>query len=605
MQTSWSKLNQVLQIAAPYGRGKLVVMFLVALVQGILQVVGVTSIFPFLALAANPTLFMESGFGQSILGYFPEVTEQKLLVLSGLFAVTMLAVSNGMLLFGEVFRARYVQGLGHWLRVRLLTRMVSNPYHYFLSRNTGELIKKASGDVMNFIAGILAPLMDLIARVITVGMLVGTLLIVSPKLTLIAGTSLGLYYLSVYKLLGKLREHTSDGLKIANRGSMKEALQCLSGIKPIKVHGVEAHFINRYSTHTASLARLSKWMPVVANGPRYLIEPLAFGGIVIVVLYYIISGGELDKVLPVLGVMALAGYRLLPNMQLIYGAFSGISLSSHALEEIYEELTSPEDPSYRNPAQFGKGDQIKPIEWKEQIELRGIQFSYSEAKRPVLDGLSLIIPKNRFYAFIGETGSGKSTLIDLILGLHWPSKGSLLIDGKILEEKDKRAWRAGIGYVPQDIFLMDDTIAANIAFGRSPKDIDFNRVLEVAEAAQLRTFIETELPSGFDTRVGERGVRLSGGQRQRIGLARALYHRPSLLILDEATSALDNQTEAALMSAIENLQGKLSLLVIAHRLTTVQRADQVVLLRNGGIGAQGSYNEVISLLPFTEANSSK
>ncbi|NDV62316.1 ABC transporter ATP-binding protein [Puniceicoccales bacterium CK1056] len=600
MHTFWSKISRVFLIAAPYGKKKLFIMFLVALLQGLLQVVGVTSIFPFLALAANPTLFMESGLGQSVLGILPEITEQQLLVLSGVFAVMMLGIANGMLLFGEVFRARYVQGLGHWLRVRLLTRMVNNPYNYFLSRNTGELIKKASGDVMNFIAGILAPLMDLVARLITVGLLIGTLLIISPRLTLIAGAALGLYYLSVYKLLGALRRRTSDGLKIANRGAMKEALQCLSGIKPIKVHGVEEHFINRYSLHTAMLARLSKWMPVVSNGPRYLIEPLAFGGIVIVVLYYIISGGELDKVLPILGVMALAGYRLLPNMQLIYGAFSGISLSSHALEEIHEELTSTSDPSYQMPARFRGGQGIKAIEWNEQIELRGISFSYAEAKRPVLSGLNLIIPKNQFFAFIGETGSGKSTLIDLILGLHWPSEGSLLIDGKPLEESEKRAWRAGIGYVPQDIFLMDDTIAANIAFGISPKEIDYDRVREVAEAAQIRGFIEAELPAGFDTRTGERGVRLSGGQRQRIGLARALYHRPSLLILDEATSALDNQTEAALMSAIEGLQGKLSLLVIAHRLTTVQRADQVVLLKDGGIGAQGTYDEVVSLLPGNE-----
>lgn len=596
-----AKIHRVFLIAAPYGRGKLVVMFLVALLQGILQVVGVTSIFPFLALAANPTLFMESAIGQSILAYFPDITEQRLLVISGVFAVGMLGVANGMLLFGEVFRARYVQGLGHWLRVRLLTRMVSNPYHYFLSRNTGELIKKASGDVMNFISGILAPLMDLVARLLTVGLLVATLLVISPTLTLFAGFGLGLYYIGVYKLLGSLRRRTSDGLKTANRGAMKEALQCLSGIKPIKVHGAEEHFINRYSLHTAALARLSKWMPVVANGPRYLIEPLAFGGIVVVVLYHVISGGELDKILPVLGVMALAGYRLLPNLQLIYGAMSGISLSSHALEEIHDELNSPEDPSYHVARGFGAGSRIKAIEWNDQIELKNVRFSYAGAKKPVLHGLNLVIPKNQFFAFIGETGSGKSTLIDLILGLHWPEEGNLLVDGKPLEEKDKRAWRAGIGYVPQDIFLMDDTIAANIAFGMSQKEIDYDRIREVADAAQLRRFIETELPRGFDTRVGERGVRLSGGQRQRIGLARALYHRPSLLILDEATSALDNQTEAALMSAIENLQGRLSLLVIAHRLTTVQRADQVVLLKDGGIGAQGSYDEVVSLLPATDA----
>ena len=482
MRTFWNKARQIYGLAAPYGRRKLAVMFLVALAQGLLQVVGVTSIFPFLALASNPSAFMNSGMGMTILQYFPDLDERQLLIFSGLFAVAMLGLSNAMLLFGEVFRARYVQGLGHWLRVNLLSRMVSNPYNYFLNRNTGELIKKAAGDVMNFISGILAPLMDLMARIITVGLLLATLLWLSPTVTLVAGLILTLFYVGVYKVLGKLRKTTSDGLKEANRGAMKEALQCLSGIKPIKVHGAEAFFLNRYAKHTGNLARLSKWMPVVTNGPRYLIEPMAFGGIVIVVLYYLISGGSLEGILPVLGVMALAGYRLLPNIQLMYGALSGISLSSHALEEIYEELHSddPKVPASIKSVPFPLS--VKPIQWEKQIELRDIRFSYEGATRPVLNHLNLVIPKNHFFAFIGETGSGKSTLIDLILGLHWPESGSLLVDGKALDEKDKRAWRAGIGYVPQDIFLMDDTIASNIAFGIPPQKRDRERVREVAAA---------------------------------------------------------------------------------------------------------------------------
>jgi ABC-type multidrug transport system fused ATPase/permease subunit len=600
MSAFLQKAQRIYNLAAPYGRRKMLLVFLVALAQGIFQVIGVTSIFPFLALAANPGQFMNSELGQTLLRWLPEITERQLLLVAGLFAILALLSANAVMLLGEVARARYVAGLGHWLRVRLLSQMVNNPYGYFLHHNTGELLKKASADVMSFIGGILAPLMDFLARLIMVILLLATLLWINLGITLVAGLILVGFYVLVYKILGRMRKATSDGLKAANRGAMKEALQVLSGIKPIKVHGVERFFIRRYGGFTAMQARLAKWIPVVNNSPRYLIEPIAFGGIVGVVIYYVVLGQSVQSILPVLGVMALAGYRLLPNIQLMYGAFSGISISSHALEEIYDEIRGR---GFQHPLVFPDpfaASGPKPIRWEEAIELKDITFHYKGAKTPVLDGMNLRIPKNHFYAFIGETGSGKSTLIDLILGLHEPSGGQILVDGIPLTPERMRSWRAGIGYVPQDIFLMDDTISANIAFGVPPEEIEMERVHEVAKAAQLRRFISEELPDGFATKVGERGVRLSGGQRQRIGLARALYHEPALLILDEATSALDNQTEAALMEAIESLHGKLSLLVIAHRLTTVRRADKVIQLAGGGVAREGTYAEIVPYLPEEE-----
>ena len=232
------------------------------------------------------------------------------------------------------------------------------------------------------------------------------------------------------------------------------------------------------------------------------------------------------------------------------------------------------------------------MSWKTAIAFARVSFSYSEAHKPVINNLSLEIKRNEFVAFIGETGSGKSTLIDILLGLHWPQQGQLLIDGKPLTNATIRKWRAGIGYVPQEIFLLDDTIAANIAFGVDSSRIDFEQVKRVAEVAQIRRFVEEELEGGFESRVGERGVRLSGGQRQRIGLARALYHRPSLLVLDEATSALDTTTEAALMEAIEQLYGQITLVVIAHRLSTVERADKIFRLEAGTLAETGSYQSL-------------
>ena len=586
-----SFFKKVYFLARPYGRKRLALVFLIILAQGLFQVIGVTSIFPFLALAANPVSFKESGVGEVLVGVLPPMSDPQLILLAGIFALGMLMVSNALMLGGEIIRAWYVHGFGHWLRQRLLNRIIRNPYGYFLQSNTGELLKKTTSDVTTYISGVLAPTLEGIARLITSLCLLLTLILVNPLFALGAAVGLGAFYSLIFYFLRWRRETTSRRMKQANRGAMREAQQVLGGIKPVKVHGVEAAFMKRFSGHSAIQAALQKWIPVYQNAPRYLIEPLAFGAIVIFVMLLSMRGENFTTVIPTLGVMALAGYRLIPNFQLFYGAATGITLMMHGLEEVYDEFMTAEQPE---ELELVAPDPVKipKLEWQSAVQLKGISFRYPSASRPVIDHLSLTIHKNQFVAFVGETGSGKSTLVDILLGLHRPQSGQILIDGTPLERTNMRNWRAGIGYVPQEIFLLDDTITANIAFGIEPGKIDREQVRRVAEVAQVREFIEEELSDGFQSEVGERGVRLSGGQRQRIGLARALYHNPDLLILDEATSALDNTTEAALMQAIEGLYGQLTLVVIAHRLTTIQKADRIYVLGKGRIEQEGTFEEL-------------
>lgn len=504
---------------------------------------------------------------------------RQLLLIAGVIAIAGLLASNTVNLLAEYARTRYAQNFAHWLRVRLLRRMASQPYTYFLQRNSGDLLKKIMGDVTNYTSGVLLPLLDTVARVLTAVLLLATLFLVQPMIALSAAIVLGGYYVIIFRLLARKRREVDENLRTSVAGSYREAHQMLGGIKPVKVHRAEEHFLARFARHSAIIAWMYARVPVFANSARYFVEPLAFGGLVVAVLLLAAKGRDFSDILPNLGVMALAGYRLLPALQLLYGQLTQISSMRHAVDEVYDEFVAAETDRSVSPV-VTSDDLVPatPLRWNDAIMLRDVSFRYPGVSRPALNGLCLTIPKNASLGVIGPTGSGKSTLVDLLLGLYWPTTGEILIDNRPLTSEVVPSWQASIGYVPQDIFLIDDTIARNVAFGLPDEKIDPARLREACAMAQILRLIEAELRDGFETKVGERGIRLSGGQRQRIGLARALYHRPSLLILDEATSALDVATEAKLLKALRSLTGKLTMVVAAHRLSAVENCDQLVNL---------------------------
>jgi len=570
-------IRRVLFLARPYGRAKLGFVFSLSLAQALFQVIGITSIFPFLAIAADPDRIRRSHFGTRFLSLFPPMENRQLLLVAGIIAIVGLFASNAVNLLAEFARTRYSENFGHWLRVRLLRRMASQPYTYFLQRNSGDLLKKILSDVASYTNGVLLPLLDTVARALTAALVLATLFLVQPVIAVSAAIGLGGFYVLIFRLLARKRREVDENLRISVSGVFREAQQMLGGIKPVKVHHAEEHFLKRFSRHSAVIAQTNARMPIFSNSARYLVEPLAFGGLVVAVLLLAAKGRDFSDILPNLGVMALAGYRLLPSLQLLYSQLTQISSVRHALDEVYDEFAAAESDRSVLPGTSRDGlIPVTPFHWNDGISLREVSFRYPGASRLALDGLSLNIPKNSSVGVIGPTGSGKSTLVDLLLGLYQPTAGEILIDDRLLTPELVRSWQASIGYVPQDIFLIDDTIARNVAFGLPDDEIDFARLREACAMAQILDFIEADLPVGFDTYVGERGVRLSGGQRQRIGLARALYHRPSLLILDEATSALDVATEARLLDALRGLAGKLTMVVAAHRLSAVANCDQLV-----------------------------
>jgi ATP-binding cassette, subfamily B, bacterial PglK len=554
-------------------------VFLLSLAQGVFQVIGVTSIFPFLAIAADPERIRHSQFGLRFLAVLPPMGNRELLITAGIIAIVGLLLSNAVNLLAEYARTRYAHSFAHWLRVRLLRRMASQPYAYFLQRNSADLLKKVMGDVTNYTNGVLLPLLDSLARALTAALLLVTLFFVQPVIALSAALGLGVFYLVIFCLLARKRREINEGLGTAFGGSYRDAQQILGGIKPIKVHRAEEHFLRRFANYSGAVAQMSSKVPVIANSARYFVEPLAFGGLVLAVLALAIRGRDFSDILPNLGVMAVAGYRLLPALQLLYSQLTQVTSMRYSLDEVFEEFAAAERDAESDDAEcrFGKS---RPIDWYDTVTLDDVSFIYPGTNRHVLDRFSVTIQKNTSVGFIGPTGSGKSTLIDLLLGLHLATTGRILIDGQSLTLELIPSWQATIGYVPQEIFLLDDTISRNIALGVPDNEIDNARLQEVCAMAQVLDFIETELREGFQTIVGERGVRLSGGERQRLGLARALYHRPSLLLLDEATSALDIATEAKLIEALRNLSGRMTIVIVAHRLSALADCDKLVDLRN-------------------------
>ena len=586
-------LQQVYTLVRPYGRRRLVKVFLVSLTQALAQVVSVAAVFPFLSLAADPMQFEQSKAGQLIGMLLPGISQQQALMTTGIFLILALFMANGVSLYGEFYRAKFTWGYAHWLRMRMLSHMSSKPYGWFIQQNSSILIKKVTQDILQFVNGVLSPIIDALTRLLIMSLILGAIMVAEPQIALNLAAVLGITYVLIFTWLGKFRDYLSDTLKVHWRGVYQKSGQLLTGIKPVKVHGVEKNFLSQIEVHSKAQSQLQAWMPVIGSGPRYLIEPLIAATMIIMVLQLLISGQDPAQMVPSLGLITMAGYRLLPAIQIFYAQLTSIQSMRFGLEEVYEEFREVEVDRKKNSmsglANKAKFVKSELIQFQSEISLKEVCFRYSDSKNNVLENISLTIPKNTSIAFIGETGCGKSTLIDLILGLHRPTSGQLLIDGKPLEsENNIRAWQRLVGYVPQDIFLADDTIARNIAFGIPDEEIDNDRLHQVAGMAQIGQFIAEDLPDGYKTEVGERGVRLSGGQRQRIALARALYHRPEILLLDEATSALDKETEKRFMDTIYGLAGGITLIMVAHRIGTIEHVNCRFVVADGTVSLSGT-----------------
>lgn len=558
-------------------------------VSAFAEVVSLGAVLPFIGILTAP----ERVFNHPVVADVAQAlgiatADQLVFPLTVIFATAaLIAGAIRILLLWVTTRLAVVSGAD--LSIEVYRRTLYQPYCVHAARNSSDTISGITSKVNITVFGVLLPLLTLISSIVLLVAVMLALIVIDPVIALVATVGFGASYGLITWLTRRRLERNSQRIAHEQTQVIKALQEGLGGIRDVLLDGTQPVYCDVYRQADHPLRRAHGNNIFIGGSPRFAME--ALGMVLIAVLAYVLSRqvGGVATALPALGALALGAQRLLPALQQIYSAWASIVGSQASLAGTIELLDQPLPADALQPA-------AAPLLFQNNIHFKGVRFRYTNDGPWVLNNLNLVIAKGTRVGFVGSTGSGKSTALDLLMGLLMPTEGELLVDGRPVSGNRIRAWQRTIAHVPQNIFLADTTLAENIAFGVPPDAIDMDRVQQAARQAQITDFIES-LPEGYNAYVGERGIRLSGGQRQRIGIARALYKQASVLVFDEATSALDNATEQSVMDAIEGLNRDLTILLIAHRLTTVRRCDTIVELESGRVAAQGAYDYLLEHSP--------
>ncbi len=571
---------------------QLVILLGLMVVSSFAEVISIGAVVPFLAVLANPMAAMQQPYVAWVATTLGITSVDQLTLVLAVGFIIASIVASGFRILQIWANTHLANAAGRDISVEIFRRTLYQPYKVHLERNSSEVISTvvAKADTATYV--IFQLLLVFSTAVLAVSILLA-LLAINPAVTVIALVGFGAAYLLISSLVRRQLERNGQRIAVAAAQRIKALHEGLGGIRDVLLDGSQPFFTNYYEQADIPLRRSSANSTVIGYSPRYLME--AVGMVMITVLAYVLSRQDngLASALPLLGALAIGAQRLLPALQQSYFAWTSVIANYAMLTDVADLLDQPLPPEATSP-------EPAPLPFHQTIQFVDVRFRYNDDGPWVLDGVNLTVSQGSRVGFVGTTGSGKSTTLDLLMGLLDPTEGQILVDGESIVGQQRRAWQRTVAHVPQSIFLADTTLAENIAFGVPAEAIDMERVRHAAEQAQIASFIEASL-DGYAAMVGERGIRLSGGQRQRIGIARALYKQATVLIFDEATSALDNATEQAVMEAIENLGRDLTILIIAHRLTTVQRCDLVVELEMGRVAAAGAYSVLLRDSPTFRA----
>ena len=553
------------------------------------ELLGIASIAPFMALVGDISILETNGIFAQLYQMSGLNNPMDFLFYTGVIVLVMLTFSTVISMFTtwrlSIFGAR----IGTEIADRLYSYYMQQSWQFHASGSSAQLTKQVSTEAARISSQIVQPLMIMNSKLVLALFISISIVIYDPVIAILGLFIFSLAYFVLYRLVRQKLESNGQQLSEVSTQRFRLMNEGFGGIKDVLLLNRSHDFITRFHDSGKVFARAQGTNIAISQVPRYFIELIAFGAMISLVLVLIkVHSGNLGEVLPILAVYALAAFKLLPALQQIYSSLSQIKGNTAAFEAVKDDLERSFD------SQKTSSDTVvsTPIDLKRSIKLSNIEFSYPGKERPAVDGVNMSIPVNSVIGLVGSSGSGKSTLIDLLLGLLTPQQGGIYVDDVRITADNKRAWQDLLGFVPQSIFLSEGSIAENIAFGIPAKDISLKQVDKALNLANLTELVE-QLPDGVNTRVGERGVQLSGGQRQRIGIARALYHEAEVLVFDEATSALDGITEKIVMDAIHEFSGQKTIIMIAHRLKTVEKCDLIYFMEHGKIIDHGTYQELV------------
>jgi len=560
----------------------------IIVLSALIQVIGIASIFPFIAAASDPSIVDRNTYLLATKTFFEIDNNTDFIVILGGVVLLTLILTNMFLAFSSWVSIRFVVTIIQTLSYRMLRRYMNENYLFHLKRNSSELLKNLTAEISRVVNGGIMSAINIVAKGFTALCILVLLVVVNPIVALIVGLVLGVSYALIYWSIRLKLSKTGIIMTQLSSDRMRIINEALGGIKELKILGREQYYLKRFKIVAEEIIKNNVFNRAAVDLPRYLLETVAFGGILAITIYLVAIKEEVQTVLPMISLYGLAGYRLMPALQGIFQSTASLKYDLAAVDLFYEDINGSCSLPFNYVEEIS--NIIKPIPLSKELFLDNISFSYPDVHKNAVSNLTMTIQANTSIGIVGTSGSGKSTLVDIMLGLLHPQTGSLWLDEMELTSDNMRAWQDNIGYVPQAIFLADSTVSQNIAFGVDSENIDQNAVESAAKMANLHDFIENELEDGYETIVGERGIRLSGGQRQRIGIARALYHNPSILILDEATSALDSPTEKSIIEAVYKLAHGKTIVMIAHRLSTIKDCDQIIIMEKGSIVDMGTYD---------------
>lgn len=581
IKTVFDIIKELMYILNKKQKNYTAAVMVVIMISSLFELLGVTAILPFVQAVLTPDKIFASRYARPFVETFHITTAKGLMLLCGTGIIILYLVKNAYILFSYYIQYDFATRVQKELSIKTLRAYMSRPYSYFLNVNSSEILRGCSSDTAS-VYNILAYLFTIVTEIITM-ILIGSFIIYTEP-----GTAMGILLLMCVVMLGMIMIFKPAAKRAGNESRTAEALkgkaiyQAVSGIKEIYVMQRKKLFVEEYENASDIARKAQRTNSFITNSPDRIIEGICVSGLVGIICIRLFMDDNMIDFVPKLAAFAMAAFKVLPSIGKITSRINGLVYSRPGLANVYKVMKEADeyDRYYAQYAkEHGEVKESDELQFMHQLEIRNVSWQYENQKAPVLENTMLEIKKGQSIALIGASGAGKTTLADIILGLLRPQKGTVLMDGIDVYAMPK-TWARIIGYVPQSVFLIDDTVRNNIAFGLPKDTIQDELIWDALERAQLKGFIEG-LPQGLDTIVGERGVKFSGGQRQRIAIARALYNRPKILILDEATAALDNETETAVMESIDALQGQITMVIVAHRLTTIRNCDKIYEIRDG------------------------